>query len=46
LNEVVANLLHMHVNRILRLGPRAQELTLYDFLARFYASQEARRGMK
>jgi thiopeptide-type bacteriocin biosynthesis protein len=34
--------LHMHANRLLRSGARAQELILYDFLARLYESQAAR----
>jgi len=42
LNEIVSSFIHMHVNRTLRLGPRRQELMLYDFLARFYESQTAR----
>lgn len=42
LSEVISSFLHMHVNRALRLGPRRQELMLYDFLARFYESQTAR----
>jgi thiopeptide-type bacteriocin biosynthesis protein len=34
--------MHMHVNRVLRAGARAHELVLYDFLSRFYTSQQAR----
>ncbi|WP_233613752.1 MULTISPECIES: lantibiotic dehydratase [Corallococcus] len=34
--------LHMHANRMLRSAARAQELVLYDFLARTYQSQLAR----
>jgi thiopeptide-type bacteriocin biosynthesis protein len=33
---------HMHANRMLRSAPRAQEMVLYDFLARLYQSQVAR----
>jgi thiopeptide-type bacteriocin biosynthesis protein len=40
---VAANLLHMHANRLLRSEQRAQELVLYDFLARLYDSQASRR---
>jgi thiopeptide-type bacteriocin biosynthesis protein len=35
--------LHMHVNRMLPLEQRAQELILHDFLARLYCSLLARR---
>ncbi|MCA1612651.1 MAG: hypothetical protein LC795_04715 [Acidobacteria bacterium] len=42
LDEIIPSFLHLHVNRTLRLGQRWQELTLYDFLARFYESQTAR----
>jgi thiopeptide-type bacteriocin biosynthesis protein len=42
LTEVVSSYLHMYVNRLLRSAQRAQELVLYDFLGRFYASQIAR----
>ena len=35
---------HMHVNRVLRSGQRAQELVLYEFLDRLYSSQAARRA--
>ncbi|WP_254614159.1 lantibiotic dehydratase [Myxococcus sp. CA056] len=34
--------LHMHVNRLLASDQRAQELILYDFLARLYRSRLAR----
>ncbi len=41
--EVVAeSVVHMHLNRILRSAQRAQELVLYDFLARHYSSSAAR----
>jgi hypothetical protein len=33
---------HMFANRLLRSAHRAQELVLYDFLARLYQSQHAR----
>ena len=36
------SLLHMHVNRLLPADQRAQELILYDFLARLYRSRRAR----
>jgi hypothetical protein len=32
----------MHANRMLRSAHRAQEVVLYDFLARLYESQAAR----
>lgn len=33
---------HMYANRLLRAAARAQELVLYDFLARIYESRKAR----
>jgi thiopeptide-type bacteriocin biosynthesis protein len=42
LEELAASYLHMHANRLLRSGQRAQELVLYDLLFRFYESQSAR----
>jgi thiopeptide-type bacteriocin biosynthesis protein len=41
LTELAPSYLHMHANRILRSAHRAQELVLYDFLARLYESQAA-----
>jgi thiopeptide-type bacteriocin biosynthesis protein len=40
--EVFRSLLHMHLNRLLVTAPRAQELVLYDFLARLHRSRLAR----
>lgn len=40
--RLVDSYLHMHVNRMLPSDQRAQELILYDFLARLYRSQQAR----
>jgi thiopeptide-type bacteriocin biosynthesis protein len=40
--ELASSYLHMHANRLLRSAHRAQELVLYDFLARLYESQSAR----
>jgi thiopeptide-type bacteriocin biosynthesis protein len=42
LTELAPSYLHMHANRLLRSAQRAQELVLYDFLARLYRAQEAR----
>ena len=42
LSELAGSLLHMHANRLSRASARAQELVLYDLLARHYASQSAR----
>ena len=44
--ELAQSFLHMHANRLLRSAARAQELVLYDFLARTYESRlaRARRG--
>jgi len=38
--------MHMHVNRMARAAARAQELVLYDFLARLYEGQAARARKK
>jgi thiopeptide-type bacteriocin biosynthesis protein len=43
LAEIATSLLHLHANRLLRSAQRAQEFVLYDFLARLYDSQAARR---
>jgi thiopeptide-type bacteriocin biosynthesis protein len=43
LTELAPSFLHMHANRLLRSAQRAQELVLYDFLARLYQSRAARR---
>jgi thiopeptide-type bacteriocin biosynthesis protein len=42
LGELAAVWVHMHTNRMFAADHRAQELVLYDFLARSYASQLAR----
>jgi thiopeptide-type bacteriocin biosynthesis protein len=42
LTEVLASLVHMHVNRLLRSGQRAHEVVLHYFLDRLYEGQEAR----
>jgi thiopeptide-type bacteriocin biosynthesis protein len=39
---VAASFLHLHANRLLRSAQRAQEMVLYDFLARLYESHAAR----
>ncbi|MCX5746919.1 MAG: thiopeptide-type bacteriocin biosynthesis protein [Proteobacteria bacterium] len=36
------SVVHMHANRLLHASQRAQEMVLYDFLKRLYASQRAR----
>jgi thiopeptide-type bacteriocin biosynthesis protein len=43
LHDLSASYLHMHANRMLRSAQRAQELVLYDFLARLDQSRAARR---
>jgi lantibiotic biosynthesis protein len=40
--ELAASCVHMHVNRLVRSAQRAQELVLYDYLARLYGSSLAR----
>ena len=42
LTDLAPSYLHMYVNRLLRSAHLAQELVLYDFLARLYESQSAR----
>jgi thiopeptide-type bacteriocin biosynthesis protein len=42
IREIAASFLHMHCNRLLRAGQRAQELVLYDWLLRLYESEAAR----
>jgi thiopeptide-type bacteriocin biosynthesis protein len=42
LPELAVSYLHMHANRLLRSAHRAQELVLYDLLARLYESRAAR----
>lgn len=42
LGSLAGSYLHMHANRILRSAARAQELVLYDFLARVHESKLAR----
>ena len=42
---LVRSFVHMHANRLLRSAARAHELVIYDFLARIYESDLARRPM-
>jgi thiopeptide-type bacteriocin biosynthesis protein len=42
--DLAASLVHLHANRMLRAGARAQELVLYDLLARLYASRASRQA--
>ena len=42
ISEMAWSYAHMFANRMLRSAPRAQEMVLYDFLARLYESQKAR----
>jgi thiopeptide-type bacteriocin biosynthesis protein len=42
LEALAPSYLHMHANRVLRSAQRAQEMGLYDFLARVYESRSAR----
>ena len=44
--DIVLSCLHMFANRLLRSSARAQEMVLYDFLARLYASEVARRSVQ
>jgi thiopeptide-type bacteriocin biosynthesis protein len=40
--ELAGSYIHMHLNRIFRSSPNAQEKVIYDFLARTYDSRMAR----
>jgi len=40
--ELAGNYVHMHLNRLFRSAANAQEMVLYDFLARTYDSRMAR----
>src|SRR5262249_54088546 len=42
LTALAPSYLHMQANRVLRSAQRAQEMVLYDFLARVYESRAAR----
>jgi len=42
LGDVVASLAHMHANRLLRSGARAQEMVIYELVSRLYAAKLAR----
>ena len=42
INDLLSSLIHMYVNRVLRSEQRTQELVIYDFLVRLYASEIAR----
>jgi lantibiotic biosynthesis protein len=42
LQELAGSYVHMHLNRIFRSAANAQEMVLYDFLARTYDSKLAR----
>jgi thiopeptide-type bacteriocin biosynthesis protein len=43
-SDLAGSYLHMHANRLLRSSKRAQEMVLYDFLARPYESRLAARS--
>ena len=40
-SDLAGSYLHMHANRLLRSSQRAQEMVLYDFLARLIESRLA-----
>jgi thiopeptide-type bacteriocin biosynthesis protein len=42
LTELIASLVHMHLNRLLRGAAKAHETVLYDYLRRVYQSRIAR----
>jgi thiopeptide-type bacteriocin biosynthesis protein len=42
--DLVASYAHMHANRLLRSAHQTQEMVLYEFLERIYASRLARSG--
>jgi thiopeptide-type bacteriocin biosynthesis protein len=43
-SELAENIVHMHLNRMLRSCHHEQETVLYDFLVRTYATKLARQG--
>ena len=40
--QILSSFIHMAVNRVISSGQRLHELLLYDFLHRYYCTQEAR----
>lgn len=44
IRELAVSYVHMHVNRVARSIPSADELVLYDFLFRIYSGRFAREG--
>jgi thiopeptide-type bacteriocin biosynthesis protein len=42
ITDLAMSYAHMHVNRLLRSAQRAQELVLYELLARLYSSRAGR----
>ncbi|MBZ5523800.1 MAG: lantibiotic dehydratase [Acidobacteriia bacterium] len=40
--DLAGSFIHMHLNRLFRSAPNAQEMVIYDFLARSYDSRLAR----
>ena len=44
ITELAGSYIHMHLNRMFRSTPNAQEMVLYDFLTRTYDSILARKG--
>lgn len=46
LDALAGSYLHMHANRLLRAAARAQELVIYDFLTRIYASRRAQERIR
>lgn len=44
LEQIVHSLIHMFLNRVLRSSQRLQEMVIYEFLARLYDSEVARRN--
>jgi lantibiotic biosynthesis protein len=43
LEQIVHSLIHMFLNRLMRSSQRLQEMVVYEFLARLYDSEVARR---
>ena len=44
--ELAGSYVHMHLNRLFRSAANAQEMVLYDYLARTYDSRMAREKRK
>lgn len=37
--DLISSLVHMHINRIIDLNPRAHEMVIYNILLKFYRDE-------